>query len=240
MEVVGLARRGDLGSLRLFTSSFTQLVRAGDVRLSPLEKGGGTVYDLGVYCINAARHLFAAEPVEVIAHSARGPDPRFRNCDETTSATLVFPGGRLATFTSSFGAGEISSYWLAGTDGVVRMDPAYYYAVGLAYELQARGQERRRRETPQRDQFAPQLIYLSRCIRDGRDPEPDGWEGLADVRVIRAVHRSAREGRSISLEPLEIERRPGPRQVITRPGIDEPSEVAASGPKERAREPKLG
>ena len=31
--------------------------------------GGGTLYDIGVYCVNAARYLFRAEPTEVSAVS---------------------------------------------------------------------------------------------------------------------------------------------------------------------------
>src|SRR5690554_6041025 len=49
-----LARKGALGNTRLFTSTFTQNVVEGDIRLMPLKKGGGSVYDMGTYCINAA------------------------------------------------------------------------------------------------------------------------------------------------------------------------------------------
>src|SRR5690606_12900093 len=64
LEVGELVARGELGEPRLFSSVFTQEVEEGDIRLSPLDRGGGTVYDLGVYGINAARSLFRDEPVE--------------------------------------------------------------------------------------------------------------------------------------------------------------------------------
>ena len=45
------------------------------------ELGGGTLFDLGVYCINAARLMFRAEPTEVFAYSI---DARARTCQRWT------------------------------------------------------------------------------------------------------------------------------------------------------------
>ena len=53
-----------------------QQVEKGNIRLKG-DLGGGTLYDIGIYCINAARYLFREEPVEVFAFSARGRDSRF-------------------------------------------------------------------------------------------------------------------------------------------------------------------
>jgi len=68
LSAMDLARRGELGDLKFFTSSFSMTVRRGDIR-TKREYGGGTLYDIGVYCINAARNLFRAEPTEVSAVS---------------------------------------------------------------------------------------------------------------------------------------------------------------------------
>ncbi len=62
--------------------------------------GGGSLYDIGVYCINAARYLFQDNPLEVSAFSAKGTDKRFREVDEMTGALLRFPGDRLATLSA--------------------------------------------------------------------------------------------------------------------------------------------
>ncbi|MFW6197799.1 MAG: Gfo/Idh/MocA family protein [Myxococcota bacterium] len=99
-KAVELAHDGTLGDVRLFDSVFTQDVKAGDMRLD-FEKGGGTLHDQGIYCINAARYLFRAEPTSVFARSASRDDERFRAVDEMTAVTLTFPGDWLATFPSS-------------------------------------------------------------------------------------------------------------------------------------------
>jgi hypothetical protein len=63
---------------------------------------------------------------------------------------------------------------------------------------------------------APSLsTSVSRIIED-KDPEPSGLEGLADVRIIRALNRSARIGEPVKLGDFEKSARPGPEQEIRR------------------------
>lgn len=114
LRAIELTQSGKLGEIRAFSSVFTMQVKEGDIRLQK-ELGGGTLFDIGVYCINAARHIFQAEPVEVFAFSANNGEKRFQQVDEMTSAILRFPEEMLASFTTSFGASDISAYQLVGT-----------------------------------------------------------------------------------------------------------------------------
>lgn len=212
-EVIERVGRGDIGVPRFFASCFGQEVDAGDIRLHPIETGGGTVYDLGVYCINAARHLFGAEPFAVSARSAARDDPRFDEADETTSAILEFPDDRLATFTTSFGSAWVETYRVVGTEGEIRVEPAYGYAGQLSYTLSSGGRVREENRFPSTDQFAPELLHMARSVREGRDPGPDGREGLADVRVVRAAYASARSGERVRLAPTD---RPRSRDPASR------------------------
>ena len=66
LEAVSLTRSGKLGDLRIFQSLFTMQVRDEDNIRLKRAAGGGPLYDIGIYCINAARSLFRAEPLEVI------------------------------------------------------------------------------------------------------------------------------------------------------------------------------
>ena len=59
-----------------------------------------------------------------MAFSANKGDKRFLQCEETTSAILRFPGReRLAAFTCSFGAADVSHYRVVGSKGQLVMDP---------------------------------------------------------------------------------------------------------------------
>jgi predicted dehydrogenase len=232
LQAIDLVQQGRLGDPRLFDSVFTMTVKEGDIRLNPRELGGGTLYDIGVYCINAVRNLFGAEPMEVVAFSANNGDPRFLQCEETTSAILRFPGReRLATFTCSFGAADVSTYRVVGTEGELVMDPAYEYAGELKQRVTIKGRTREK-TFPKRDQFAPELISFSECILTGAAPEPSGWEGLADVRVVRALYRSADTGQPVTLEPFDKEDRPSLDQEIRRPAVRKPELVNTEAPSE--------
>jgi glucose-fructose oxidoreductase len=65
LKAAELARNGSLGDVRIFNSVFTMQVKEGNIRLRQ-DTGGGVLYDIGIYCINAARYLFRAEPKEVM------------------------------------------------------------------------------------------------------------------------------------------------------------------------------
>jgi predicted dehydrogenase len=217
---------GLVGEPRLFVSSFTMDVKPPNIRLEA-EKGGGTLYDIGVYCINAARHVFRDEPVEVFAASAG----RKGSVEESVSCVLRFPGDRLATFCLSFGTGKTSEYRVIGTKGSLRMEPGYELARGLKVHVSREGRNRTIAYR-KRDQFAPELIYFSDCILNGADPEPSGEEGLADVRVVRALYRSAKTGRPVRLgtPTPRARRQPTMRQEITRPPVRMPQLIHATPP----------
>ncbi|HWA98765.1 MAG TPA: hypothetical protein VG713_09750, partial [Pirellulales bacterium] len=105
----------------------------------------------------------------------------------------------------------------------------YPYAKRLEHYLTIDGKTRKRL-FPKRDQFAPELLYFSTCILESKTPEPSGWEGLADVRTIQALYRSADTGQPVRVEPVRRELRPGLEQMITRPAVAKPSIIHAQSP----------
>jgi glucose-fructose oxidoreductase len=228
VNAVEIARSGKLGKLRFFTSLFTLQVRQGDIRTQQ-KMGGGSLYDIGVYCINAARCLFQANPVEVSAFSVKGTDRRFREVDEMCGALLRFPGERLASFICSFGAADRSSYELIGSKGHLQVDPAFDYVGSHTHHLTLDGKTRSRQFSPG-DQFAAELIYFSDCILRNRAPEPSGLEGLIDVQIVRALYRSARLRRPVKLGPEAKARWPTNEQVIQRPPVRKPMLVHTQSP----------
>jgi glucose-fructose oxidoreductase len=230
LKAVDLVRRGRIGDPKFFNSSFSMTVRKGDIRTRP-ETGGGTLYDIGVYCINAARYLFRAEPTEVMAISVNSGAARTRQIDESTGAVMRFEGDRVAAFITSFNASDVASYRVVGTKGQLHVNPAYEYAEGLAYELTVNGKTTRKR-IGKRDQFAPELLYFSECILKDREPEPSGDEGLQDVRIVQALYESAGTGRAVSIAPFTPSKRPTGRQRIVRPGVQEPELVKVQSASE--------
>jgi predicted dehydrogenase len=210
LEAVRMVRSGMLGEPRYFSASFSQQVREGDTR-TRAATGGGALFDMGVYCVNAARYLFGAEPVEVVGYQRQG-DRRFREVDEMTTAILRFPDDRVAQFTASLGAAQVDAFRIVGTEGDLRVEPGFGFAVELTHHLTLHGKTEQKKFA-RRDQFAAEIIHFSTCLKSGKRPEPSGWEGLADVRVMEAIRWSAQTGDPVSLEPFSPGSRPDPRSV---------------------------
>src|SRR6267142_2555453 len=144
LAAVKLTEQGRIGELRFFSSLFSYQVRPGNIRTSS-ERGGGAIWDLGVYCINAARYLFRADPVEVFAlRMDRREDERFKDVHEGMSVLLKFPGDRTAQFTVSFGAYEEDHTRVVGTKGHIELVDGYEYSGPRELRVSVGGKERAR------------------------------------------------------------------------------------------------
>lgn len=235
LEAIRICESGKLGDPRIFNSVFCQQVAPGNVRLTyTVEQGGGPVFDMGVYCINAARYLFRDEPVEVTAVRGNSGDQRFQKTEEMMSVVLRFPEDRLASFTVSFGATHASRYTVIGTNGMLTADPAYSYATDVKLSVTTDG-ESSQHTYRKRDQFAPELIYFSDCILQNREPEPSGEEGLADVQIIQAIYRACDGGRSVPVKVVSRHARPNLSQEIQRPPVEPPELVHARTPSGKTK-----
>jgi len=122
LDVIEFVRKNRIGTPKFFNSSFSLAVRSDNIRTKKA-LGGGTLYDLGVYCINAARYLFRAEPKEVVAVSVNSGVKRLAQIDESTGAVLRFEGERIAAFVTSFNAADVGSYRIVGTKGEIQVNP---------------------------------------------------------------------------------------------------------------------
>jgi predicted dehydrogenase len=226
LEVAELVRRKRIGDARYFDSQFSMQVKANNIRVER-ELGGGPEWDIGIYCQNAARYVFADEPTQVWATATNSGDKRFTEVPETVHVIMKFSGERIANFVVSFGAADRSRYEIVGTKGSVVVDPAFEYAEGLSYELTL-GEKKKRKKFAKSDQFAPELVHFAKCVRANRRPEPSGVEGLIDVAIIEAIHRSIASGSWALVEAPTKRRRPSMRQEDRRPAVpSEPPMVQA-------------
>ena len=81
-------------------------------------------------------------------------------------------------------------------------------------------------------QFGPELVYFSDCILNHREPEPSGKEGLADVRVIRALYESLSNNKPMSIRIAELTKRPSAKQELRRPPVRKPELIHAESSSE--------
>ncbi|MCA0433758.1 MAG: Gfo/Idh/MocA family oxidoreductase [Proteobacteria bacterium] len=193
IQFMDLISSGAIGVPRLFTSPFGFSIAPANHRLQAIA-WGGPLQDLGVYCVNAARHVFMAEPTEVVAMSGRKPDDaRFSEADECVSATLRFPGDAIAVFSSSFGMTPTDKLLVVGSTGQIEMENAYRFEFGRKITLTTESGVRVI-DVPHVDNFSGQAAYFADCILKDVQPVPDGHEGLADMRVLVAIEEASRSG----------------------------------------------
>ncbi|MBD2110084.1 Gfo/Idh/MocA family oxidoreductase [Nodosilinea sp. FACHB-13] len=231
MRAVEIVQSGQIGQPRIFNSVFSQQVKGNNIRLRQAT-GGGTLEDIGIYCINAARYLFQAEPVEVFAMAANNGEERFREVDEMSSVIIRFPDQQLANFTVSFGASPVSTYHIIGTEGDLRLESAYAWDAEITHHLTINN-ELSQRTFASHGQLAAEFAYFSNCIMQNEDPEPSGIEGLNDIRIICALHESIQQGKPVVLDQMDFVQHPTADLITVRPtSVDPANLIHAASPED--------
>jgi predicted dehydrogenase len=228
LKAIERVRNGEIGTVRMFNSSFSQQV-SGQNHRARNGFWAGPVPDMGPYPINAVRNLFGAEPVEVYAMGVK-TDERF-TMEDTVAVTLKFPANRVAAFVLSYNGGDVDDYRIVGSKGSIFSDPAYQVGMKIEHEVKV-GKESSKESFKKTDHFGGELKYFSNCIVNGSNPEPSGEEGMLDVRVLVAIEESLKMNRPVPLAPYTRSRRPAKDQVETLGAVKEPELVGAHKPSE--------
>ncbi len=218
VELAKRVRAGEFGPIQLIDAVNTQ--NQGDPtqwRQVKRLSGGGSLPDVGLYCLNTTRALLGEEPVEVHA-SIHSPtdDPRFAEVESTVSFTLRFPSGAIANCASSYSAHEFRNLRVLGPSGSGEIENAFAYE-GQRLRLSRRdGMAEASVELSigRKNQFSLEIDHFAQCVRSGAEPRTPGEEGLQDQVLMAAIYESARTGRPVRLEPvagLDVFRGPLPQ-----------------------------
>lgn len=166
-------------------------------RLKKKEGGGGSMMDIGIYAVNAARYLSGEEPTEVFGMEYSTPnDPRFKEVEETINFQMRFPSGVLANCVSSYGT-NLNRFRVHAENGSFEMEPAYSRrALGMRV---FRGNTIEQRSLREPDHFAALMDHLADSVAKGTPPITDGADGRNDMRVIEAIYESVRTNRPVKL-----------------------------------------
>ena len=198
-EAIRIARSQELGPTQIILADTGFAM--GDPNVWRLKKslaGGGSMFDIGIYALNASRYLTGEEPVEVNALTYSAPnDPRFKEVEGNTIFQLRFPSGILANCSSSYCYFHQSHYRVMGTKGRLEMDPATWYN-GNRMWIERDGKIEQI-EINEVDHFAAEMDHMSDCVMQNKQPLTPGEEGLRDLKIIEAVYESARSGKTVKL-----------------------------------------
>jgi predicted dehydrogenase len=196
-EMIRMAREQELGPTKVIVADHGFSI--GDPTQWRLKKdlaGGGSMMDIGIYSLQAARYITGEEPVEVAAMGYTTPgDVRFKEVEEATNFQLRFPSGVLANCTSSYGYSGQNRYRVIATKGWFELEPATSYT-GLRMHVR-KGSITEERFPPVRDHFALEMDHFSECVMAGKDPLTPGEEGLRDMKLIMAIYEAAKSGKTV-------------------------------------------
>jgi len=205
LEAIRRARAGEIGKLRYFRSEHGFNFGNPDAwRLKKAMSGGGSLMDMGIYALNAARYMTGEEPSAVYAvESTDKKDPRFREVEDRIAFELEFPSGVIGSCISMYSAAQ-NHILLMGDKGRIELEPATAYTGNKLWVGNGHGDDKLEvtpRPGPGATQWAGQVDHLSQCVLQNREPIVAGEEGLRDIRIVEAIYRSAREKRRIVLGP---------------------------------------
>lgn len=164
-------------------------------RLDHDRSGGAALIDLGIYPLNTLRFLTDQDPVAVSA-TTTSPDPRFSDVDQHTTFTARFDDGLLGAGTASQLSATADHLHLVGTEGTLRLDPAFFGDVTATVRVR----DAERTVSIDSDEMREQLDYFASHVLRATPPEPDGDHAIVDARTIDAAYRSAAVGETIAIE----------------------------------------
>lgn len=198
LEMARLAREKVFGAVKVIEASAG--FHIGDPaqwRLNKALSGGGSLLDIGIYALQAARYIAGEEPTSVSAQTFITDPVKFKpGVDESVLFRLQFPGGIAANCSSSYATG-LNRFWAGAEGGWFEVNPALNYT-GI----------KGRKSGPQGpqdfglapvDHFAAEMDAFSDCILNNRPTTVPGEEGRRDQRIMAAIYESAETGRTIAL-----------------------------------------
>ena len=202
LKTIELLRQGYAGKVLELDCAFGFNIAPGEWRLNKKLAGGGPLYDVGIYCIQACRYLSGENPVSVQGYSSvMDHDGRFNEVEEGVAWNMRFPSGVMASCLTSYGSNFIGNLArVVGSKGTLEISPAYSYTgLHVVGESETAGNTDITIPDPNPRQFAREADHLAECIFENKQPKTPGEEGLRDLKIITAIYQSSAEGRAVSL-----------------------------------------
>jgi predicted dehydrogenase len=196
-DAIDFISSGLLGQMESFQGGFYGQEAVGEWRLNRKLAGGGSLLDLGIYPLNAIRHMIGEEPTDFTAVVAtRDQGGRFLEVEQSMEWTMKFPCGILASCGCSYGQVGPNFVMMNGEKGTLEMNPGFGYD-GPHLQGFAGGRRIDEQSTGKHPYvFALEADHFSHCVRTDTMPKSPGEEGLKDMIAIEAIYKAA--GRPIA------------------------------------------
>jgi predicted dehydrogenase len=183
-QIKELLDSGYIGNIRNVHARFSINVESeDDIRLNP-QTGGGVLYDLGSYCINAIRLIMGEEPGEIISMSQFDSD---HEVDLSTSAIMKFSNGRLAGFDCTFEGEYNQTLEITGTEGIIKIKWPFR---NPSLTILKNGKEERITYEIQSNSYAAQIEHFCSCILANQLPAVSVEDSILNMKVIDSIYKA--------------------------------------------------
>jgi D-xylose 1-dehydrogenase (NADP+, D-xylono-1,5-lactone-forming) len=196
-QVQELIASGAIGTTQVIRSAFGfRLEDYSNIRLNPT-LGGGSVMDVGCYCVNVSRLIAGAEPIQVQSSAVIGPS----RVDETLAGILLFPDNVIAHFDSSFRTDYREWVAVEGSEGRLELErPFRSHAAGGEGRITLHRKDSTHEEfITHGNQYQLMAEHFADAALNGKPlrypPELD----RGNMQVIDALYESARTHKTMDL-----------------------------------------
>ncbi len=191
-QAIEIIKSNRIGQVQSFHGGFFGQQPAGAWRLTKALGGGGSLLDLGIYPLNAIRHITGEEPANFTGVTAtRERSGRFSEVEQSMEWTMKMPSGIIASCGCSYGQRGPSILTINGESGYLVMEPAFNYeGLRLHGEVDRKPIEQVSTEKHPY-QFKIEAEHFADCIRNNKEPATPGEEGLKDMLAIEAIYQAA-------------------------------------------------
>ncbi|MFN3402756.1 MAG: Gfo/Idh/MocA family protein [Cytophagaceae bacterium] len=198
LEAMRLGREKVFGEIKEIRADFGfDVGEENQWRLRKSLAGGGSLYDVGIYTIQAARYVTGMEPVSVRnVRIDKSNDKKFKEVECNISWELVFPNGIIAKCSSSY-SNEIDKLYVRAKDGWFEIAPAF------EYEGQKGRSSMGEIQLDQINQQAVQMEEMAKAIIRNTHLSCEGEEGLKDMKVIEAIYQAAEQDKVVFMEDVK-------------------------------------
>ncbi|HXD10375.1 MAG TPA: Gfo/Idh/MocA family oxidoreductase [Anaerolineales bacterium] len=195
LKVKQLVESGEIGKLQLIRGSFTfNITNENDVRLNS-SLGGGSIWDIGCYPISYARLIAGAEPLEVFGWQKTGAGS---GVDESFFGQMHFSNDVYAQLDCGFRSPQRTHIELVGDKGNITVKTPFTPRLNEEIIL-TNGDEKRVITTPGEDLYLGEVENMADAVLQIAAPRMSLADSRNNVAAIKALLRSAQEGRAIAL-----------------------------------------
>jgi Predicted dehydrogenases and related proteins len=198
-QIKELIASGAIGQIRGIRSAFT-FNNPNDSKNVRFRKdwGGGSIYDVGCYPLNAARLLLDKEPQAVTVNAFFSPE--HDDVDMMASGLVEFEGDVALTFDCGMWAAFRNPLEVLGTDGIIEVPSAFVTPTPESSHIYlTTNGERRQIEIPYVNSYTEQADSLYRSITNGAPLQFPTSDAISNMKVIDACLLSARERTRVTL-----------------------------------------